>query len=416
VNDRVDPDVPRPLRTVADLGHDELARLVKEHLLAGHLIDRAGMPQVIPHGLGAMRDVAIDEWMGASPIYTKRMQRLLGFEGETVETVFKGMQLDVGAPPEFMDFRYEVHDDHHGAFHLDHCGALMDVEPMGDEYVTAMCHDIEDPTFDATGWASNPRVRMRPVHRPPRVPADRHPHCEWTVTIDPEAEALPEPERATRLGASRAAQLPLAPIEGDDRAMSDGMADYSTALDPDLDPGAFSTATLRALVNEVCLQGHLLVMSFLSAVEDRFGTEAAVEAGTHQFCGVAGVAAERLRRAFGLGDRAADVATAFELHPAFHPRGYTGASVALDGDRVVVALDPDAPARLESGFESWVTLLADGHDTALSAIAAGVDPHWQARPDGRDRWVVERGDAPAPEPADVTLAKFSTGATFQFGT
>ena len=36
------------------------------------------------------------------------MQRLLGFEGDTVETIFKGMQLDVGAPPEFMDFRFEV--------------------------------------------------------------------------------------------------------------------------------------------------------------------------------------------------------------------------------------------------------------------------------------------------------------------
>ena len=39
---------------------------------------------------------------------------------------------------------------------LDHCGALMDVEPMGDEYVQAMCHDIEDPTFDATAMATQP--------------------------------------------------------------------------------------------------------------------------------------------------------------------------------------------------------------------------------------------------------------------
>ena len=32
-----------------------------------------------------MRDIAIDEWMGASPIYTRRTQRLLGFEGDTVD-------------------------------------------------------------------------------------------------------------------------------------------------------------------------------------------------------------------------------------------------------------------------------------------------------------------------------------------
>lgn len=154
-------------RTIDDLDHEELATLVKEHLLAGHLIDRAGMPVVARYGVDVMRDIAIDEWMGASPVYTKRTQRLLGFEGNTVEACFKAMQLEIGAPPEFMDFRFRVIDDNNGLFHLDHCGALMDVEPMGDDYVVAMCHHIEDPTFDATGWATHPQLRMRPLHRPP---------------------------------------------------------------------------------------------------------------------------------------------------------------------------------------------------------------------------------------------------------
>ena len=84
-------------------------------------------------------------------------------------TIFKGLQLDIGAPPQFMDFRYTVHDPWHGEFQLDHCGALMDVEPMGPDYVRSMCHDIEDPTFDATAVASNPQGPGAPVHRPPRV-------------------------------------------------------------------------------------------------------------------------------------------------------------------------------------------------------------------------------------------------------
>ncbi len=53
-----------------------------------------------------MAQIAIEEWAGASPIYTRRMQRALGFEGDDVVTIFKGMQLDIGAPPQFMDFRY----------------------------------------------------------------------------------------------------------------------------------------------------------------------------------------------------------------------------------------------------------------------------------------------------------------------
>ena len=63
-----------------------------------------------PFGHPGMLEIAIEEWMGASPIYTRRMQKALKFEGDDVVTIFKGMQLDIGAPPQFMDFRYTVHD------------------------------------------------------------------------------------------------------------------------------------------------------------------------------------------------------------------------------------------------------------------------------------------------------------------
>ena len=122
-------------------------------------------------GREEMVQIAIEEWAGASPIYTRRMQQALNFEGNDVPTIFKGLQLDIGAPPQFMDFRYTIHDRWHGEFHLDHCGALLDVEPMGEKYVFGMCHTIEDPTFDATAVATNPRAQVRPIHRPPRVPA-----------------------------------------------------------------------------------------------------------------------------------------------------------------------------------------------------------------------------------------------------
>jgi hypothetical protein len=356
--------------------------------------------------------VAIDEWMAASPLYAKRMQRLLGFEGDTVEVCLKGMQLDIGAPPEFMDFRYEVLDDHHATFHLDHCGALMDVEPMGDDFVVAMCHHIEDPTFDATGWATNPRLRMRPVHRPPRAPADRHPHCEWTVTIDEDAEPNPEPEMARRVGRSLAAQHPLAEI-GPADARDDGRLDYAGPLDPDLRMRDFARPVLRALVDEIALQAHLLVLSFGLAVEDRGSTEDAVDALHQQFTGVAGVVAGRLTAALGLGSSADDLATVFEVHPAFHPRSYVGWHVEVDGTDVVLELGA-GPAREERGFVSWITGLADGHDRPLTAIAHAVDPHWQVRVEGPDRWRATWSDQPADELSEVAVTRFSTGATHVF--
>jgi hypothetical protein len=399
-------------RELDDLAHEDLAVLVREYLLAGQLIDRAGMPTVIPRGIDVMRDVAIDEWMGASPIYTKRMQRLLGLEGRTVETCLKGMQIDIGAPPEFMDFRMEIFDDHHGAFHLDHCGALMDVEPMGEDYVVAMCHHIEDPTFDATGWATHPKLRMRPIHRPPRTPTDRHPHCAWTVTIDESVEDSPEPEMAKRVGRSRAAQLPL-PAIGPTSEGDGGRPDYRGPLDPDLSMRDFAPATLRALADEIALQAHLLVLSFGLAVEDRTSTEEAVEALDRQFTGVAGVVADRIHRALGLGTGATDLATTFHLHPAFHPRAYVAWDVAVDGASVRLSLG-DCPARDERGFASWVTGLADGHDRALQAIAAAVDPRWRVAPDGPDRWAVTLGEDAAEELPEVKVARFSTGATHVF--
>ncbi|MEZ5144249.1 MAG: cytochrome P450 [Acidimicrobiales bacterium] len=272
--------------TPARLDRPALATWVRELLMAGHLIDRAGMPQLIARfGAEPMRDIAIDEWMGASPVYTRRTQQLLGFAGgRDVETIFKGMQLDVGAPPQFLDFRYRVHDERHGEFWLDHCGALADVEPMGEEFVVAMCHDIEDPTFPATACATDPRAKVEPIHRPPRVPADRHPHCHWTVTIDDADPAAPEPAYALRVAATRAGTLPVTPVDpaGDD----EGARRYDGALQADLDLEAFSASTLRALGEEVALQGQLLVISFGFAVADRYGPEAADEITRRQLMGV----------------------------------------------------------------------------------------------------------------------------------
>ena len=74
----------------------------------------------------------------------------MSFRESTVATILKNIQIDIGTPPQYMDFHVRVDDDEHGEFWLDHCGALMDVEPMGDEWVRGMCHTIEDPTFDAT--------------------------------------------------------------------------------------------------------------------------------------------------------------------------------------------------------------------------------------------------------------------------
>lgn len=391
----------------ASLSHDELATLIPELLLIGQLIDRSGMAWCISaFGREEMLQIAIEEWAAASPIYTRRMQQALKYEGVDVITIFKGLQLDIGAPPQFMDFRYTVHDRWHGEFHLDHCGALLDVEPMGPDYVRGMCHTIEDPTFDATAVATNPRAQVRPLHRPPRMPADRSPHCAWTVIIDesyPPVSGIPALEA---VGQTRAATVALDAID----PTQAGRADYSGPLLSDVDFGPFSHSALVRIADEVCLQMHLLNLSFGIAVRKRAADPAqALSICTKQLIGVAGLAAERIHRALSLPDGMAGAMRVLELHPLLNPLAYV--SAARDDDELHVR---PSPAHDDG---AWISLCTPQAYVPLEAIVTAVNPGIDVVVTGTETdWIaslIHRSE-PAKERPEVSVAKVSGGATFEF--
>lgn len=395
------------------LGRGELATLIPEWLLGGQLIDRAGMPHAIgAFGRDGMAEVAIDEWMGASPIYSKRLQKFLRFESDTVECIFKGMQLDIGAPPQFMDFRFQINTPHSGEFWLDHCGALLDVEPMGDEYVKVMCHDIEDPTFDATAIATNGRAQIRPIHRPPRVPAERHPHCHWTVIIDESHPEVPFPELARQMQARAIATIELDEPNRDE----DGWTDYSGPLLADVTWAEFGQTTLVRLAEEIAVEWHLLSISFLQAVRARAESEeSAIRIYRNQGTGIAGVMAERIAKAFDIAGDLDGLAAVISLHPMFHPIVYTGLSVARDGDALVMSLDRSA-AFVDD--EAWMAFWGPDYIDGFGAIAAAVNPKLVATVIADDDAVVTvrftEGHEEQKVHSAVELTKFSKGATFEF--
>jgi hypothetical protein len=391
----------------AQLSRQDLAVLLPELLLIGQMIDRSGMAWCIQEfGRDEMVQIAIEEWAGASPIYTRRMQRALTYEGVDVPTIFKGLQLDIGAPPQFMDFRYTIHDRWHGEFHLDHCGALLDVEPMGDEYVFGMCHTIEDPTFDATAVATNARAQVRPVHRPPRVPSDRHPHCAWTVIID---EAYPPVEGIPALdivAETRAAKWELDAIDRSE----EGLADYSGPVVSDFDFSAYSHSALVRMADEVCLQMHLLYLSFAIAVRARAGSDVQLADSicTRQLIGVAGLGADRIHRALSLPGGIAGVLKVFELHPLLNPVGYINADAHAQ-----LQVHP-SPAHDDA---AWISLCSPESVQPLQAIATAIDPHIEVRVTGTGTdWIGELSEShtAATELPEVSIAKVSGGATFEF--
>jgi hypothetical protein len=405
-----------------DLGLDRagLAVLGREWLLHGHLQDRVGMALVLEHtSREQMQEVAIEEWMAASPVYSRRMQRAMRFGGDGVDTIMKNLQLDIGAPHEFMDFRYRLIDRNHGEFWLAHCGALMDVEPMGTEFVHGMCHTIEDPTFDATAGATNPRARVRPLHRPPRVPAGRTPHCHWRIDITA-SDQLVEPHPNQSLVAEcRLARLPVQTAEASEPGA--GRDDYRGAFDPEFRLEQLSAAALGVVLREVAIQSHLLLRSFLLSVTQRLGSEVAAATVPRLVAGWGGLTARRLRDALNLSPDAAGLATMLRLHPMLHPSDYIAVDIDVVDEQAVRLAFRDCEAAHEDDRLTWFAFLGASADAALEHAVQGFDPRARLVPESargralhRYRITLDPAAPPAAAAPELGLAMVSTGADFRF--
>jgi hypothetical protein len=227
------------------------------------------------------------------------------------------------------------------------------------------------------------------------------------VIIDesyPEVSGIPALEV---VGASRAAHTELDPIDPSD----EGQADYSGPLLSDVDFGAFSHSALVRIADEVCLQMHLLYLSFAIAVRARAGSDAALADSicTKQLIGIAGVAADRIHKALKLPGGVKGALRVLELHPLLNPAAYV--SVDVDQDFLHVRKSP----AYEDG--AWISLCSPVADKPLQAIVAAVDPHLRAELSGtQSDWTVRviETDTSAKEFDEVAVAKISGGATWVF--
>ncbi len=403
-----------------ELSRERLLPVALETMHVGHLLDRALMPQVAiaARDVDVVDQVAIAEWMGASPVYTGRMRRLMQIEGDGVDAIIKALQLDVGFPHQYMDVGWKVTDAQHAEFWLRHCGALMDVEPHGEKRVIGMCHTIEDPTFDATAFATNPRARIRPLHRPPRRPADRTPHCHWTIEIDPGSEPV-QPIAQTQA----VAQLPLARVPNPRAAEAApaGRTDYRGPLDLEFRLGALSSGALAAVAREFQIQEHLLTSSAELELTARFGAEQARSILAAQWNAVGWVAGPRLAHALGGEATGIEAVAAVLRFGATLPPGFTRA-VRSERGRVHLALEPVSADLLDPENPGWLGLLARGSARGIEVLAQSVEPRARLRGfDAREGRIaieisVEPGAAAAAAPLEAQFMKLSTATGFVFDT
>jgi hypothetical protein len=207
---------------------------------------------------------------------------------------------------------------------------------------------------------------------------------------------------------TRAAVVELDPID----PTSEGAADYSGDLVADVDFGAFSHSALVRIADEVCLQMHLLNLSFVHAVRTRSSDDAqATEIATKQLIGIAGIAAERIHRALGLPNTPEGALRVLELHPLLNPAAYVAAFV--DGYTLAVeASDATADG-------AWIAFCGPDEPRPLQAVVRAIDPHFDVDVTGdAESWTATlvRRPEPAPEFGEVAVTRFSTGASFEFET
>jgi hypothetical protein len=164
------------------------------------------------------------------------------------------------------------------------------------------------------------------------------------------------------------------------------------------------------MADEVCLQMHLLYLSFAIAVRARAGSDIklADSVCTRGLIGVAGLGAERIRRALSLPDGIDGVREVLELHPLLNPQGYVNAETqsGLHVHR--------SPAHDDA---AWISLCSPESVQPLQAIATAVDPRIAVTISGTSTdWVAEftETDTGATEFPEVAIAKVSGGSTFQF--
>ncbi len=352
---------------------EQLAQIGREYMLLGQLNSRTGYAALaMNHGQEAYKDTAIHNWMAASPVYSKRMQSAMRLNtGSDVESILKGMQLECGLSHQYFDAHFEMAGEDEGFFWLDRCGPLLDTEPRGEAAVRVMCHDIEDPTFDATAAAGNPRARVRPVHRPPRVPADGSPVCRWRVFIDPGAEPLAVPEVALPVLETKLANTEI------DRGLADsegGLDFYDGPLFERLELERFSKQALTIICKELAIQIHLLVHTLGLAVASRYGQDAVTDITAFQMTGSCWVASERLASCLGLTNGGIDaIVSIINIHPAFQPAEYSAIDISKTGpDSAILTLKPCA-ALEDKNVHGWFHLLTSGRVEGLSALVQGID-------------------------------------------
>jgi hypothetical protein len=402
-------DYSGPLREDFQWHHLEkktMARFAREVMLCNQIHDRALLPLVAGRwGSEAMTNQAIDEWMGSSPVYNARIRVLHQIQGDGVDVIMKGFQLDIGAPHMWLKFHFDVKSHDQGYFWLTSCGAYNGVRGMtgGDkEAETQICVHMEDPTFDATVMAVNRGARCIPIYRPPHggdIPAAGP--CRWEVSIDDHIGLVEENPQTAMIERTRAGQFHFTrQVQTDD-----GLADYSGAFKRDFQLEDLCTSTLLLQLKEFALDIHLLQRSSYLSVQRNFGDDAVLDLIGEHCSGMAPVYQTRVRRLLGIeGNTMTAILKLLQLDHHFVPE-YVNTGVALLDEQHGRFWIAECDA-IDDGTSSGIlTGLWQGKVTGLEHIVQAINPQavvTTREPEDGKRFVYDIRIDTSREPVEVS--------------
>jgi hypothetical protein len=283
---------------------------------------------------------------------------------------------------------------------------------------------MEDPTFDATVMAVNPRARARAEHRPPLRIGHVGPVCRWRVFLGDEAGRVEELPITRQVAASRAARFRFAMPEADP---GEGMRDYRGPLRPDFALEDFAQPVLARQCKEFALDVHLLMRGAYASLRARHGAEVARGLAREHWEAVAPVYVPRVREALGIGgDDVASILKTLQVDPGL-PFDYVARGCALLPDGRGQFWLEDCEALAEGEPDAWTDLLADAERPGFEAVVAAVNPRALCRripsgaPSGARGAVrhafeigIDASARPRPESPLAGAVRFSTASSFSF--
>ncbi len=365
-----------PTLDLTDFDHELLACYGRELMLANHIHDRSALSQVaVVFGMDAQTAVACDEWMGSSPIYNARNRTLHRIKGDDVGAVFKCFQLDIGAPHNYLKFHYELVSPDEGYFWTTSCGPYNHVRRLtaaDPAMETQICHHMEDPTFDATVMAVNPRMRCRPVFRPPHGEVPQGGPCRWRVAIEQDIGLVEDNPNLARVQQSLAADFVF---QRGGRDGGDGIKDYSGAFKADFVLEDLAHESLAMQCKEFALDVLLLNRACYTSIAERFGEEALQTLQLEQWQALAPLVVHRLRKTFSIENEDMHaILKCLQLNPFLPPEYLALGFKLLDANTGRIWVKDCAALRepIPRGLANQVTHSPD--KPGFDAIATAVNP------------------------------------------